>query len=152
MNALHSAATAEWGTPPEIVEMGRRVLGGPFHLDPATSSYWNHHLVRAARYFDAAADGDRFFSRDLMRAIPPSRLAFMQTPRAAAAKIEERIAKEKATARDLERLAELRKNLDGPPVVGDSPTHGCYLALMPFSEAQRVRFTDACAELGAEVF
>jgi hypothetical protein len=56
-NPQHSAVSVEWGTPPEILEMGRHVLGGDFDLDPATSAYWNSHHVRAARFFDAAADG-----------------------------------------------------------------------------------------------
>jgi len=55
--AQHSAVTVQHGTPPMILEMGRRVLGGEYDLDPASSGYWNGHHVRAARFIDEAEDG-----------------------------------------------------------------------------------------------
>lgn len=57
-NALHSAATCEHGSPPAAVELARYALGG-IDLDPATSAYWNEHVVRAARFYDRAANGLR---------------------------------------------------------------------------------------------
>ncbi len=51
MKALHSAATAEHGTPPHIVEGGRNLMGGVIHLDPFSSAVWNRR-VRALRFYD----------------------------------------------------------------------------------------------------
>jgi hypothetical protein len=39
-NPRHSSATAQWGSVPEIVEIGREVLGG-FSLDPFSNAAWN---------------------------------------------------------------------------------------------------------------
>lgn len=55
-NVQHSMATAEHGTPPEYVELARYALGS-IDLDPASSSYWNHHLVNATRFFDERMNG-----------------------------------------------------------------------------------------------
>lgn len=46
-NALHSSKSQEWGTPPDIIERYRRVMGG-FDLDPSSSPAWNE-TVRATR-------------------------------------------------------------------------------------------------------
>lgn len=58
MNVQHSAASCEHGSPPPAVEVGRYALGG-FDLDPTSSEYWNHHLIKATRYYDRQADGMR---------------------------------------------------------------------------------------------
>lgn len=55
-NPMHSAGKAEWGTPRALVELGRAALGG-IDLDPASSSYWNVHSVKAARFFDQRING-----------------------------------------------------------------------------------------------
>ena len=52
---LVSSGSAEWGTPPELIEPARLVLGG-FDLDPASSDHFNIS-VRASRYFTADDDG-----------------------------------------------------------------------------------------------
>lgn len=54
--ALHSAATDDWGTPRGVVEFGRYVLGR-IDLDPFSSAYWNHHTVKAARFYDRDQNG-----------------------------------------------------------------------------------------------
>jgi hypothetical protein len=56
--AQHSAATPEHGTPDEWLELGRRVLGGEYDLDPSSSAMWNER-VRAKRFIDAQEDALR---------------------------------------------------------------------------------------------
>lgn len=53
--ANHLSKTAEWFTPPDIVELARRVLGG-FDLDPASCAKANE-VVRATRYYTKEDDG-----------------------------------------------------------------------------------------------
>jgi hypothetical protein len=48
MNAQHSSRTDEWGTPSDIIERARRVLGN-IELDPASSAEFNR-TVRAERF------------------------------------------------------------------------------------------------------
>lgn len=55
-NALHSAKTCEHGSPVAAVELARYALGG-LDLDPCSNGYWNEHTVKAARYYDRAANG-----------------------------------------------------------------------------------------------
>lgn len=55
LTALHSSASPGHGTPPEIVEAARRVLGG-IDLDPASSAVFNK-VVRADRFYDVFDDG-----------------------------------------------------------------------------------------------
>ena len=55
LQALHSSATPEHGTPPDYIDAARKVLGG-IDLDPASCSTFNE-LVRADRYFSEADDG-----------------------------------------------------------------------------------------------
>lgn len=55
LQALHSSASPEHGTPPEIVEAARRVLGG-IDLDPSSSSVFNA-VVKAGRYYTKEGDG-----------------------------------------------------------------------------------------------
>ena len=53
---LHSAATDDHGTPPEYIELARYTLGA-IDLDPCSSAYWNHHTVRAGRFYDERMNG-----------------------------------------------------------------------------------------------
>ncbi len=57
--AQHSVESYEWGTPTEILDAGREILGGEYDLDPCSSAYWNHHTVRAKRFIDVVEDGTR---------------------------------------------------------------------------------------------
>lgn len=57
-DARLSAASMEHGTPAEAVEFVRHVLGG-IDCDPFSSAYWNHYSVKAATFYDRAADGLR---------------------------------------------------------------------------------------------
>lgn len=49
-DAVHSVASSEWYTPPEILDAGREAVGGEFDLDPASSPAANRH-VRASTYY-----------------------------------------------------------------------------------------------------
>lgn len=49
--AQHLAATPDWGSPPEIVELARTVMGG-IDCDPCSSAYWNEHVIRASSFVD----------------------------------------------------------------------------------------------------
>lgn len=50
----HSSASAEWWSPPEIVEPARALW--PIDLDPASCA-WANLLIGAGRFFTAAEDG-----------------------------------------------------------------------------------------------
>lgn len=50
--ALHSAESDDWGTPVAVVEFARAVLGG-IDYDACSSDYWNHHTVKAERFYSA---------------------------------------------------------------------------------------------------
>jgi hypothetical protein len=51
-----SNENVESGTPPEVIAYARYVMGD-IDLDPASSLFWNHHLVKAKRYFTKEEDG-----------------------------------------------------------------------------------------------
>lgn len=55
VNSRHSSESAEWFTPPEIIEAARVTMGG-IDLDPASSVVANR-TVGAAAYFDVAHNG-----------------------------------------------------------------------------------------------
>jgi hypothetical protein len=176
--AQHSTATPEHGTPREIVEMARYVLG-EIEADACSSRYWNTHSVRAGIHFDA----DNSPLDAAPWTIPPhSRPAYdtwlVNPPgglvkefwRFATARYREGSAvfwvgfsleqlvylqKEGALFPGFRRcipprrLAFLRK-VDGlPPVPGKSPTHGNWLCLMPNDAKQIARFEEASLSLGA---
>jgi hypothetical protein len=71
MNAQHLQQTAEHGTPPEYVELARYVLGA-LDLDPASSAYWNHYIVKATRFYDERLDGLKQPWRGRLIVNPPS--------------------------------------------------------------------------------
>lgn len=57
--ALHSKEKTDWGTPVEVVEGARKVMGS-IDYDLCSSWYWNHHVVHAARFWsegESALDG-----------------------------------------------------------------------------------------------
>ncbi len=56
VNAQHSQASCEHGSPEEAVELARHTLG-TIDLDPASSLYWNRFTVAAKQFFDRQADG-----------------------------------------------------------------------------------------------
>lgn len=51
-----SSESNEWYTPPPIVELSRRVLGG-IDLDPASCAWSNYHLIRATRWIGMEENG-----------------------------------------------------------------------------------------------
>lgn len=53
--ALHSATTPRWGTPPEIIELARQLMGF-IHLDPASSEEFNYY-VRALMIYTEQSNG-----------------------------------------------------------------------------------------------
>lgn len=164
-NVMHSAATDDHGTPRELVEAARRVLG-EIELDPFSSSYWNHYVVKAARFYDVDHDGfapeQAFYGRMLIN--PPGSLkrGDRNVPRA----WEKLITAYRAGAVDscvwigfsLEQLVQLQNcamhplqfltavpmarlcflqhaSGGGPPIEGESPTHGNYVTLLPCRRA-----------------
>jgi hypothetical protein len=56
--AQHSKNTPSWGSPPWLIDIGRRVLGH-IDVDLATSEFWNRHGVQAPRWFDEQSDALR---------------------------------------------------------------------------------------------
>lgn len=58
VNDRHSNATPSWGTPQDIIEAARHVLGGAIDLDPASSEFFNSR-VRARRFYSLEDDGLR---------------------------------------------------------------------------------------------
>lgn len=54
---LYSTASDDHGTPTPIVELARELGNGGIDLDPFSSSYWNHHSVRALRFYDREHSG-----------------------------------------------------------------------------------------------
>lgn len=54
--ALLSSESEDYGTPSAYVELAREVLGA-IDLDPASSSYWNHHVVKATTFYDERVNG-----------------------------------------------------------------------------------------------
>lgn len=50
---MHLSASADWGTPLEVIEVVEYVLGD-IDLDPATSEYWNDHGAKAPLWLDGS--------------------------------------------------------------------------------------------------
>jgi hypothetical protein len=182
---MHGKASVEWGTPVEIVEFARHVLGGVIELDPCSSAYWNEYSVKAKSFtnylptLDAMSIGADF-QPSTMLINPPGgmvkevwawahkawsqygwsifwvgfsleQLLYLQKQGVMGGAIKRCIPPK--------RLRFLKPDPNGgPPRPGGSPTHGCYLALMPsildpvVSEEQVSRFYAGAKKLGAEVF
>lgn len=83
-NALLSSESEDHGTPSAYVEIARYTLGS-IDLDPASSSYWNHHVVKAATVYDEQVDmlaaRTHLFGHVLLN--PPSRAKKKDDPRPA---------------------------------------------------------------------
>lgn len=160
MNAQHSSATDDWGTPTEVVELARRVLGR-IELDVCSSYYWNHWTVRADRFLDEHADmlSQRLVGRALANPaggkVPGTERSL---PRAmwehvvdhwrtgdldgcvwVGYSLEQLVALQGSPAHPLQfwvmvpakRIQFLARDpRGGPPRPGSSPTHGNYLALL----------------------
>jgi hypothetical protein len=56
IEALLTSETEDYGSPAGYVELGRDVLE-VIDLDPASSSYWNHHIVKARTFYDERLNG-----------------------------------------------------------------------------------------------
>lgn len=54
-SALHSAKTPKWGTPKELVELARELMGG-IHLDPASSHEFNK-IIQALMIYTEQDNG-----------------------------------------------------------------------------------------------
>jgi len=52
VNARHLAVKGDWGTPPEVLDIVREVLGGVIDVDACSSAYWNEHTVHATNFMD----------------------------------------------------------------------------------------------------
>jgi len=57
VNSKLQSIDSDQGTPPEIIEPMREVMGGSIQCDPCTSELFNSQIVHAATYFDEAANG-----------------------------------------------------------------------------------------------
>lgn len=154
--ALHSSASAEWGSPPEVVEFARDLMGG-IDLDPASSRHWNR-TVKAKRIYTAEDNG-------LIR--PWEGRVFCNPPGDRSGKLIQRFWRK--LVRDsihttasfwvgfsLEQLVSLQKfarnplaervwlivprqrihYLDDGDGDADDPTHGSYLAYIPHSRPE----------------
>lgn len=77
--AQHSAATPEHGTPHEIVDMARVVLGG-IDYDPFSSDYWNEHVVKATHYHTAETNALREHEWKYLDGKPVHELLFVNPP------------------------------------------------------------------------
>lgn len=54
--ALLSSETEDYGTPSAYAELSRYVMGA-IDCDPASSAYWNHHVIKAKAFYDERSDG-----------------------------------------------------------------------------------------------
>lgn len=67
--ALHSKERTEWGTPYEVVEGARKVMGS-IDFDLCSSAYWNKHVVRAPQFWSAEGDDALAAARNPSRGFP----------------------------------------------------------------------------------
>ena len=159
MNAQHSAKSCEHGSPTEALELARYTLGR-IDLDPASSSYWNTHTVRATRYFDRRANGLKQAWAGLVWLNPPGadedagtdslvrpfweRLVEQWRGGAIEGAVYHGYSLEQLSMLQsspmsplrcitlvyARRLRHLRATRGGPPVPGDSPTHASFTTLL----------------------
>lgn len=56
IESLLSSESEDYGTAYAYAELSRYVLDG-IDCDPASSSYWNHHVIKARTFYDERIDG-----------------------------------------------------------------------------------------------
>jgi hypothetical protein len=176
--AMHSSATAEHGTPHEVVALARHVMGR-IDLDPCSNAYWNKHVIHAKEFVDqdgdaadgdwcwpGAARGDRVFVNPPGGQVKEFWRLSLQLWLAGAAVFWVGFSLEQLVYLGREgamfpgfrrvilprRLAFLRAVDGGPPVPAKAPTHGNWLCLMPSEQEQVERFEAACRLMPAEAF
>lgn len=166
--AQHSKATVEWGTPAHIVELARDVMGG-IDCDPCSSFYWNA-VVRATAFWNeegrqgvASVDEKRwlinppgglvkeFWQSAINRWNEGSAVFWIGFSLNQMTYLGKRglFAPQFIRCVPSQRLRYLTKVEGGPPVPGDAPPHGSYLALMPNSAEQAERFRVLAGAIGA---
>ena len=189
MNAQHSAATSEHGTPPDIIALTRYALGG-IDLDPCSSAYWNHHAVKATRFYDKRSNGLKQPWSGRLIVNPAGPVKHPVTKKLLEPSLVRpmweclvdhwlRSAIEGAVwvGFSLEQLVQLQYRTrrsplqclgvvpeprtsyleyveGGPPVLGESPTHGSYVVLFTDrrsrinAEGQVARFVERASKMG----
>lgn len=155
--ALHSSKTDDHGTPPEYVEMARDIMGG-IDLDPFSSSYWNHHIVKARSICDGVTrDGfaEPWWGRVFINhpGVPRSGNTRRSWAKLVSAWTRGEVETALWVGFRLDQLAELQseavhplqmfnliprervcymiRNGSGPPIRSKDPTHSSYFTLLP---------------------
>jgi hypothetical protein len=181
VNAQHSNESVDWGTPTEILDIGRRSLGVErYDFDAYSSSYWNRWTVQARR-FRSAEDPARgraweigpgysvncnpaggFIVEAWMLCVAAWRagagvfwtgFSLEQLP-TICQPIHAALRPEFRRVILPARLAFLKPGAtpDDPPVASTAPSHGNYLVLMARHPRQIERFDEACRARGAVPF
>ena len=190
MNAQHSQKSMEHGTPAIGVELARHTLGR-IDLDPASSSYWNFHTVRAAKFFDKRANGLRQSWSGMVFVNPPGGVRDENKKLVEPSLVQpfwERLVEHWERGKlegalwwgySLEQMQTLQSSSwdpmrcitvvlsarpchmvrpvgGGPPMEGESPTHGSFATLLPsragdIARVQIARFRERAARLGRVV-
>lgn len=55
-DSLLSSESEDYGSPSAHAELGRYVMGA-IDCDPASSAYWNHHVIKAGTFYDETRNG-----------------------------------------------------------------------------------------------
>jgi hypothetical protein len=168
-NVQHSMETDDHGTPSEYVELVRYALGG-IALDPSSSDYWNHYVVRATHFFDARRNGllQPWFGRMILN--PPGGddpATGRGLPRLFWERLIEHYSHDQLTTFQScamhplqfitlfpsKRIPFLVKVRGAAPIKSKSPTHGNFITLLPtrtsasVAKEQALRFVEAASRL-----
>lgn len=81
VNSKLQSIDSNQGTPPEIIEPMREVMGGSIMCDPCSSELFNSRIVHAATYYDEEANGLEQVFRGSTWLNPPGGLADFRTGR-----------------------------------------------------------------------
>ena len=158
--ALHSSASEDFGTPAAYVDVAREVMGG-IDLDIASSSYWNHHIVKARTFYDerinSLSPNVPYFGKTWANA-PSNRekkvsvgpfweklvtnylIGNVETAFWMGFTLEQLVVLQGRTAHPLQFFNWIpgdridfmvRPATGGPPIAAGSPTHGNFLCFMP---------------------